>query len=204
MRARVPLPPNWPKYEASAEARANMSAAQTVVGAERAAENLLARRPAVEEAVRLYVEGKSMEEIAEKHGIKSSTLMRWMLAELGPEFEKLREAAVLAKAIENYEKLEKATTYIEVMRNGQLVKHWNWMLERLVRSRFGPSLDVNATVKVELPDVAETARRMAFLLARGGQTVEGVAIVVPDMVPGALLPESVVADEIDRDRLEDG
>jgi transposase-like protein len=99
-----------------------------------------ARKEVLEDAKALILQGKSLAEIAEKHGIAERTLEYW-LAALGDEYARLRQLWVDSMLHEASDLLkdtrEDAAAPLRLARARELWKRATWYAERRDRARYG-------------------------------------------------------------------
>ena len=105
-----------------------------------------ARKSVLEDAKSLILEGKTIAEIAVKHGISERTLEYW-LAALGDEYIQLRQLWVDNMLQEAGELLkdtrEDSAAPLRLARARELWKRATWYAERRDRSRYGQDAPVS-------------------------------------------------------------
>lgn len=115
------------------------------------------RKPILEAAKKQILEGKTLKQIAEGHGIAERTLEYW-LANLGEEYKELRQLWVDNMLSEAGEMLkdtdEKGNAGLRLARARELWKRATWYAERRDRARYGEDkAQINVSgdgIKIEL------------------------------------------------------
>jgi transposase-like protein len=111
----------------------------------------------LEDAKRQILEGKTLAQIAEQHGIATRTLEYW-LASLGDEYRELRRVWLDGMLHEAGEELKHANDPLRLARARELWKRATWYAERLDRARYGQETARVAVVAVDLGERLRRAR----------------------------------------------
>lgn len=102
------------------------------------------RTAILEDAKQLILAGSTIDSIAAKHGISSSTLQLWLSA-LGDEYQDLRNAWLDGMLVESGELLKTAADALSLARGRELWRRATWYAERRDRARYGDKLEIQTT-----------------------------------------------------------
>lgn len=108
-------------------------------------------------------EGKSFAQLAAEHGVPQSTLNHWMLTKGGEKYDDAKEAGIVARILDANDRLENASTHLDVARARELGRLWCWLGERTVQ-RLAPKQEISGPGggPIQVED-RELARRYAFI-----------------------------------------
>mgnify|MGYP001617762840 FL=1 len=116
------------------------------------------RAQIIERAKDQIIAGDTLADIAAEHGISRRTLLYW-LAQLGEEYERLRQAWIDHLLVDAGEQLEGASEALPLARARELWKRATWYAERRDAARYGQrteaALSVGVTVIVQRADAPQ-------------------------------------------------
>ena len=95
------------------------------------------------------LEGRTIDQIAAKHGIAHSTLEYW-LSSLGDEYQELRKAWLDGMLIESGTLLKEARDALGLARARELWRRATWYAERRDRARYGQDAPPNEGKYVQI------------------------------------------------------
>lgn len=149
------------------------------------------RNEIIAKALESVRDGMSFPQMSEKFGLAASTLNHWLLSTVPVEYREAQEAGVIAKLVANGEKIESATSHLDVSRAREATRFWCWVAERTMQ-RFAPKQELSGPGggPIELSSF-ERAQRFAFLRAQA-ELRDCVIDVEPTVVgsPAAALKEN--------------
>lgn len=114
------------------------------------------RQAILDDAKALILQGRTIDQIAAKHGIAHSTLELWLSA-MGEEYQELRQAWLDGMLIESGTMLKEAQDALGLARARELFRRAQWYAERRDPSRYGDTR--NLQVNVAITDLGDRLRR---------------------------------------------
>lgn len=113
------------------------------------------RNAIIEDAKKLILEGRTIDQIADKHGIAPRTLEYW-LAGLGEEYEEVRRQWIDNMLAEAGDLLHRAMNPTAIAKSRELWKRAAWYAERRDKARYGQDMQ---QVHVHVHDLGDRLRR---------------------------------------------
>jgi hypothetical protein len=119
----------------------------------------------------MLIEGATLPQIAEKHGVGLSTLNFW-LSQLGDEYREIRKQWLDSKLAASEERMETAQDPFQLAKGRELARMAMWYAERRDPERYADKREL--TVKQDEPSTPEQVReKIAQLEAKLGiRTIE--------------------------------
>lgn len=106
----------------------------------------------LEDAKVRILEGHTLQEIAEDHGVSKRTLNTWLIA-LGDEYQEIRQAWIDNMLSEAKEAIDSADEQLPLARAREQWKAATWYAERRDRARYGQQVaNINIINGVTLSD----------------------------------------------------
>lgn len=163
---------------------------------------LQARHEVMAKAVEAIQDGRTLREIAAELEIDMMVVHQWLLSNVPQEYRAAQEAGLIARITDADQEIDDADGFLNLQKADRKAKYARWDAERRLKHLFSPSQELTGADRTPLmpQDPAETARRLAFLMARGGIpiTVEGESSVVEEgaaEAPGGATREGEAAPQ---------
>ena len=125
--------------------------------------------------------GSKLTEIAEEAGVTMGTLRRWLMSEAPDRYRSAQTNGLIQRVIEADDKLEGATSYLEITKADKMAKYARWDAERRAPRLFAQRTELTGAGGEPLipADLGEVARRLAFVMAQGANSArsEGLAVI---------------------------
>lgn len=141
------------------------------------------RTARIANALAAIEEGRTLTEIAEGLGVTPQAISAFLLSNVPEEYRALQERGLIARIVEADQKLENASSHLEVARTREIAKFRRWDAERRLKHLFGPSQEIGAPGAFKPLDNLERARRYAYLKA----------VVEREPIDAEILPPSTAA-----------
>ena len=127
-----------------------------------------------EQVLERYSDGERVADLAEELGIKSTRLYLLLLTWAEDQYKHAQAANALKAMEESQEALKASGSMVQVARSTQLLKHYQWLLEKVCRRIYG----IDAPQAVIQFNVGNTRDRMEKLEEELGVPT---ALRVPDL-----------------------
>jgi len=109
--------------------------------------------PAVPDLVQRYLNGESIQALADDTGHCFRTIYKWLLRDCGSEYESLQTDALIARIADADQQLENACTKVSVARAREMAKFARMDFERRRPKLYGPkqesTVDASLTIIVQ-------------------------------------------------------
>jgi predicted transcriptional regulator len=125
-------------------------------------------------------DGKSLAEIAAEHGVSPQAISAFLLSNCGEKYKRIQEIGLIKRIVDADQKLEDASSHIEIARADRVCRYARWDAERRLPHMFATRSEISGPGggPIELSHL-ERARRFAFLRAQAElETID----VMPDAV----------------------
>ena len=138
------------------------------------------RHAVIAAAIEAMPDGMTLTALAAAAGVTSMTIRAWLLGSVPEQYKHLQEKGLIARILEADDRLDAATTMLDVNKADRSCKYMRWDAERRLKGLFAQSTELAGPGQkpLEVMDTRELARRVAFVLEKGRRSGAPDEIVV--------------------------
>lgn len=104
--------------------------------------------PPLPDIIQRYLNGESIQELAQGNRIHTRTLYRWMLTDAGPEYDSIITNCLTNRIADADELLDSATDSCQIARAREIAKFARMDFERRRPKLYGPKQEINTDNKI--------------------------------------------------------
>lgn len=110
--------------------------------------------PNIPSIIQRYLNGESIQHLARESAVSRQTLYNWMLAETGPEYERMITQALVNRIADADSKLEESASVLDITRARELARFSRMDFERRRPKLYGPKQEIteDKTIRVIIED----------------------------------------------------
>lgn len=98
--------------------------------------------PDLPQFVQQYLNGESIQSLAQQHRCSHRVIYKWLLKECGPQYDEVVTDALIARIADADQQLEEATTPIQIARAREMAKFSRMDFERRRPKLYGPKQEL--------------------------------------------------------------